>query len=149
MGGFNSNPLALDKIVSNSASLPSPLSPQANSPNPGSTKFILNPFNFFIFSCTTGLAYILLFIAGAIRTGDVTDKYSVERRSSAMPLANFPIILAVAGATINRSHLFPKSIWGIEPPLSSPPSEGGGGGGGKISEKKGVTEKGFKVRGGK
>ncbi len=46
---------------------------------------------------------MFVFIAGAINTGAVVARYSDDRKSSAMPLANLPMTLAVAGATSSRS----------------------------------------------
>ena len=43
------------------------------------------------------------FIAGAIITGARVAVYSDDRKSSASPLANLPIVLAVAGATSSNS----------------------------------------------
>ena len=57
----------------------------------------------FILRCTIGCVYIRLFIAGAINTGLSNAKNRVDRASSAIPQANLPIILAVAGATSNIS----------------------------------------------
>jgi hypothetical protein len=46
---------------------------------------------------------MLVFIAGAINTGARVAVYSVERKSSAIPFANLPMMFAVAGATSRRS----------------------------------------------
>ena len=46
---------------------------------------------------------MLVFIAGAISTGARVARYSEVRKSSAMPLANLPMMFAVAGATSSRS----------------------------------------------
>ena len=48
---------------------------------------------------------MLVFIAGAISTGALVAVYSDDRKSSARPLANLPMVLAVAGATSSRSML--------------------------------------------
>ena len=52
---------------------------------------------------TASCANIWVFIAGATSTGARVAMYSVDRKSSAMPLANLPMMLAVAGATSSRS----------------------------------------------
>ena len=46
---------------------------------------------------------MFVFIAGAIITGARVAVYSDDRKSSARPLANLPMVLAVAGATSSRS----------------------------------------------
>ena len=51
-----------------------------------------------------------VFIAGAISTGAFVARYSEVRKSSAIPLANFPMMLAVAGATSRRSMLDASEI---------------------------------------
>ena len=48
---------------------------------------------------------MFVFIAGATSTGAFVARYSDVRKSSAMPLANLPRMLAVAGATMSRSML--------------------------------------------
>jgi hypothetical protein len=52
-----------------------------------------------------------VFMAGAITRGAVTARWNVERRSSAMPCANFPSTLAVAGATTIASSSRASSTW--------------------------------------
>ena len=51
------------------------------------------------FCCTAGCASMFVFMAGASSTGAVVARYSEDRKSSAIPCANFPMTLAVAGAT--------------------------------------------------
>ena len=70
-------------------------------------------FSFSMFSLTAGCAYMFGFMAGAIMTGQVTERNVVESRSSAMPLANLPMMLAVAGATRKRDASVFSSIWPI------------------------------------
>ncbi len=48
---------------------------------------------------------MLVFMAGAMSTGARVARYSADRKSSAMPCANLPRMLAVAGATSSRSML--------------------------------------------
>src|SRR5256885_66001 len=55
------------------------------------------------FATTAGCRNISTFMAGATSTGTAVARYSVESASSAMPCANFPRMLAVAGATSSRS----------------------------------------------
>ena len=43
--------------------------------------------------------------------GQWTETATVDRASSAMPLASFPIILAVAGTIAKRLDLSARSIW--------------------------------------
>ena len=42
---------------------------------------------------------MFVFMAGASSTGAVVARYREDRKSSAIPAANFPMTLAVAGAT--------------------------------------------------
>ena len=43
------------------------------------------------------------FIAGATKVGQLTEIAIVDRASSAIPFAIFPIMFAVAGTTASRS----------------------------------------------
>jgi len=52
-------------------------------------------------------------MAGATSTGHLTAKYKVDKKSSAIPAANFAIIFAVAGAVKNRTERFAVSTWEI------------------------------------
>ena len=52
---------------------------------------------------TASCSSMFVFIAGAISTGARVARYSELRKSSAMPLANLPMTLAVAGATSSRA----------------------------------------------
>ncbi len=64
-----------------------------------------------IFDCKTGLVHILVFIAGAIKTGLPYTAMTVDvKRVSAMPDAIFPIILAVAGAMSKASAFLDNEI---------------------------------------
>ena len=45
---------------------------------------------------------MFVFIAGATSTGAFVARYSDVRKSSAMPLANLPMMFAVAGATMQQ-----------------------------------------------
>ena len=45
---------------------------------------------------------MLVFMAGASNTGAVVARYSDDRKSSAMPCANLPIVFAVAGTTSSK-----------------------------------------------
>ena len=45
---------------------------------------------------------MFVFMAGAMSTGAFVARYSDVRKSSAMPLANFPRMFAVAGATMQQ-----------------------------------------------
>ena len=71
----------------------------ASSPAAGSTNITPQDFRRAMFSLTAGWDHIPGFMAGATSTGQATERKVVETRSSAMPPANFPIMLAVAGAT--------------------------------------------------
>ena len=53
------------------------------------------------------------FIAGATSTGAVVARYSVERKSSAMPCANLARMLAVAGATTSASAHCASAMWSM------------------------------------
>src|ERR687885_156672 len=55
------------------------------------------------FSRVAACCHMLVFIAGAMTTGPVKARYSVERKSSAKPRANFARVSAVAGATTRTS----------------------------------------------
>ena len=92
-------------IFSGSIILPSPDNPDASSPVSGpKTK---NPlfFNLEIFSIVIGFLYIYPSIAGHINTGLLLAKTVAVTGLSAKPLANFAIVLAVAGAITMKSHL--------------------------------------------
>jgi len=52
-----------------------------------------------MFRWTASCASMLLFIAGASRTGACVARYNELRKSSAIPWANLPITFAVQGAT--------------------------------------------------
>ena len=56
-----------------------------------------------MFPCTASWAHMFEFIAGASSTGAVVARYREQRKSSAIPPANLPMMLAVAGATSSRS----------------------------------------------
>ena len=67
---------------------------------------------------------MFVFMAGAISTGARVARYSELRKSSAMPCANLPMMLAVAGATssslisvasamCSMSALAPRAYWSV------------------------------------
>ena len=58
---------------------------------------------------------MLTFIAGATTTGALVARYSVLSASSAMPRANLPTLLAVAGATSSRSASSARLMCRISP----------------------------------
>ena len=62
---------------------------------------------------TTGLAHMLVFMAGAKSTGTLVAMTMVVRKSSAMPLAILPMMLAVAGAITSRSARSASEMWPI------------------------------------
>ena len=72
-----------------------------------------NPFScsFFTFDRTMGFSHIFVFIEGTSRTGTVVAMTIVVRKSSAMPPAIFPRILAVAGAMTTRSAMSESAMW--------------------------------------
>ena len=68
---------------------------------------------------------MLTFIDGASRTGALVARYSVERKSSAIPFANLPITFAVqdlfetdfSSATVVALYLFPELNARLRPKL--------------------------------
>ena len=89
-------------MSSGSASRPLPIQPHARYPAPGSTKRTPRAASVARLACTAGCSSMLVFIAGAISTGARVARYNALRKSSAMPAANLPMMLAVAGATSSR-----------------------------------------------
>ncbi len=62
---------------------------------------------------TASCSNICVFIAGAISTGALVAVYSVDRKSSAIPLASLPMMLAVAGAINRRSAVDASAMCSI------------------------------------
>src|SRR5690606_4662941 len=60
-----------------------------------------------------GFSYMAVFIAGASNTGARVAIIVVVSRSSAIPAAIFPMILAVAGITATRSAFLAREIWAV------------------------------------
>ncbi len=56
-----------------------------------------------MFFCTTGFCSMAVFMAGAMIFLQVAARKVVVSISSAIPPANLPMMLALAGATTNRS----------------------------------------------
>ncbi len=103
--GFNMSSI-LSKISSGSASLPLPLSPQANLPLCASTNRQPRFCKVSRFFTVAGAKYIFVFIAGAIKTGQAAASSVVVKKSSAIPQAYFAITFAVHGAITNKSAFF-------------------------------------------
>src|SRR5262245_14297240 len=90
-------------MTSGSASRPFPIHPQARYPSPGSTNLTPRAASTSILRRTASCANISEFIAGARSTAARVAVYSVDRKSSAIPFASLPMMLAVAGAMSRRS----------------------------------------------
>ena len=93
-----------------SGSLPLPSSPQARCPLEGSMILTPRSLRSARLACVAGCSYILVFMAGETRTGQVQARSVVESMSSAMPHAILAMILAVAGAMIARSAFLASEI---------------------------------------
>src|SRR5512143_3978157 len=107
--------IAASTISSGSARRPLPSHPQARYPLPGSTTKTPWARRVARFSWTAGCSYMLTFMAGATSTGAFVARYSVLSASSAMPRANLPRMLAVAGATSSRSASSAIETWRMSP----------------------------------
>ena len=79
--------------------------PHARSPLAGSIISYPASFNFRILACTIGLPHIFVFIEGTKNTGTVVAMTIVVKKSSAIPLATFPIMFAVAGTITSWSAI--------------------------------------------
>src|SRR4030042_646165 len=99
--------------------LPIPSSPHARLPFSGPTWITPRDKRHFKFSWKKGFSYILQFIEGARTTLPANERRQVVRRLSAIPLANFPMVFAVAGATTMMSAWAGKVIWIIGSPKRS------------------------------
>ena len=97
-----------------SASLPSPISPQACSPNSGVAIVMVRFFRIFRLSWVACDAYICWFIAGAISTLALVAKINVVSKSFASPWQSLAIVLAEAGAITMASAHLASSICPIE-----------------------------------
>ena len=97
-------------MTATSASLPAPSSPQARSPEPGSTTAWPKDLKRVRFACTAGCSHMPVFMAGAHSTGARVASSTVLSRSEARPLAVFPRLFAVAGTTATRSAQRASSI---------------------------------------
>ena len=86
-------------MASGSASRPLPTHPHARYPLPGSTNRVPRAASVARLSRTAWCSHITVFMAGAITRGARVARYRALRKSSAIPFANFPMTLAVAGAT--------------------------------------------------
>ena len=94
-------------------------SPQARCPLSGPTNLTPRAFSVARFCWLAALRYILQFIAGASSTGAVVAMAVVESRSSAMPQAILPIMLAVHGAISRRSAALASEICSISQVFSN------------------------------
>ena len=89
-----------------SANLPTPFVPEASDPYSGSINPKPASLRRFTFCFSMGFSYIPVSIAAAKIVFVPASQMTVERRSSAIPLAALPIIFAVAGDTRTASaHL--------------------------------------------
>ncbi len=77
-----------------------------------------------MFRRTASCSNMFVFIAGAMSTGARVARYIELRKSSAMPLANLPMMFAVAGATTSSaipdasemcsmSAFAPRAYWSV------------------------------------
>src|SRR5712692_6031079 len=82
-------------MVSTAASRPAPVIPQARYPSSGSITCTPRARRICRFSCVAACSHMLTFIAGATTTGAVVARYSVVRKSSAMPPETPSVILIV------------------------------------------------------
>ena len=96
-------------MSSGSGSRPDPFTPQARWPAALGMMVIPSWRRVARFRTTAGLFSILEFMAGQMILGLSQAIRVVDKRSSAMPLAIFPIMSAVAGATTITSHQRPTA----------------------------------------
>ena len=82
---------------------PLPVTLHAKWPDSGSTKIYPKDSSLRILAWTMGFSYILVFIEGTNTTFAFVAIIVVDSMSSAIPLATFPMISAVAGAITNTS----------------------------------------------
>ena len=90
-------------IVEVSASLPTPVNPEASLPSSGSITVAPRSISVEIFFCTAGLLHMFASIAGASSSGADVAMAVMLIGSSASPSASLPIMCAVAGAIIKIS----------------------------------------------
>ena len=118
--GFGPSIAAASAKISAASSIrPMPTSPHAWSPAAGPRIATPSARRRSTFRCVAGLSHIWRFIAGATASGHSRARHSVDRRSSASPLATFARKSAVAGATTTSSRSRDSSMWpmlsGIRP----------------------------------
>ena len=100
------------RICAGSRRRPSPTSPQAWLPASGPENRTPSPFRVRTFRTVAGFLHICTFIAGQSISGHSRASKVLETKSSAIPLAAFAMILAVAGATTIRSLFLRREICG-------------------------------------
>ena len=100
-------------ICSGSTMRPTSSSPQARCPRAGPAKRAPQRERRSTLRWLARQFHMAAFIAGASRMGQRMAMKAVESKSSAMPLANLPSALAVAGATTNNSAHLASEIWAI------------------------------------
>ena len=92
---------------------PGPNSPHACSPSAGPRTVAPSACSRATLRCVAGCSHILLFIAGARKSGAVVARHSVVSRSSAKPFASLARMFAVAGAMTTASAQRANSMWPI------------------------------------
>ncbi len=114
----SSTPSAAATMTPGSLRRPGPNVPQAISPSSGWTTRTPSARSRARLRRVAGWFHIVVFIAGATTTGALHARYVVERKSSATPLANLAMMLAVAGATRKRSTVCEKVMCAMGSGLS-------------------------------